>query len=212
MRFEPLAYLVNPDETNADATNFWIFSEEGLRRILRRSGWKIRGLVTTGDTHLSDPVRGDRDERAFCLLESLVLQPNHAPVLVNGWHELMENWRWTGKKFSVKLGRDPLTVPDRLELRFQFMPQVAAVTGPIKLSATVNGRRLEPQIFRKPGEHVYSAVVPKGAAGWEESLVEFELDKALPPSGQDQRELGLLVSFDEEALLANDINVPIRFV
>lgn len=64
----PLAYLVGPAELNNDATNFWIFSEGGLRRILDRTGWNIEAFITLGDTVDSDPVRND--ERAFCLLKS----------------------------------------------------------------------------------------------------------------------------------------------
>ena len=37
----PVAYLVEEDELNADYTNFWIFTEEGLKRIVRRAGWDI---------------------------------------------------------------------------------------------------------------------------------------------------------------------------
>jgi hypothetical protein len=33
MAKEPVAYLLNPSEANNDPTNYWIFSEAGLRRI-----------------------------------------------------------------------------------------------------------------------------------------------------------------------------------
>jgi tRNA (mo5U34)-methyltransferase len=66
----PLAYLVGETELNNDSTNYWIFSEEGLRRILGRTGWEVCDFVTVGDTAASDPARSDRDERAFCLLRS----------------------------------------------------------------------------------------------------------------------------------------------
>lgn len=66
----PLAYLVGETELNNDSTNYWIFSEEGLRRILGRTGWIVESLITLGDTVSSDPVRASADERAFCLLRS----------------------------------------------------------------------------------------------------------------------------------------------
>lgn len=66
----PVAYLVDPSETNSDSTNYWIFSQEGLRRIFSRTGWEIRGFVTVGNTKNSDPATPAGDERAFCLLES----------------------------------------------------------------------------------------------------------------------------------------------
>ena len=66
----PVAYLVAPDETNGDATNFWIFSEPGLRRILDRSGWDVCCFRTFGAVGRSDPASADGDERAFCLARS----------------------------------------------------------------------------------------------------------------------------------------------
>ena len=67
---EPMAYLVDSDEVNNDATNYWIFSEAGVRRILKRTGWEICGLVTTGNTTDSDPVTNAGDERLIAFLRS----------------------------------------------------------------------------------------------------------------------------------------------
>jgi hypothetical protein len=66
----PLAYLLDPDECNNDATNYWIFSQAGLRRIVERAGFRIVSMHTVGDTQRSNPSDGQRDERAFLLLES----------------------------------------------------------------------------------------------------------------------------------------------
>jgi tRNA (mo5U34)-methyltransferase len=66
----PLAYLLGPEECNNDNTNFWIFSQEGLRRLLDRSGWNVLSYLTIGDTTNSTPADPDRDERAYCLLQS----------------------------------------------------------------------------------------------------------------------------------------------
>lgn len=66
----PVAYLVAPDETNNDATNFWMFSEAGLRRILDRCGWDVVDFMTFGNTTDSDPATPQGDERAFCYVRS----------------------------------------------------------------------------------------------------------------------------------------------
>lgn len=66
----PVAYLVDQFETNNDPTNFWIFSEAGLRRIIDRAGWDIEAYLTVGNTTNSNPNTWDGDERAFCLLRS----------------------------------------------------------------------------------------------------------------------------------------------
>jgi hypothetical protein len=70
LRTVPAAYLVAADETNNDATNYWMFSEAGLRRTLDRAGWDVLDFTTFGDTRHSDPATSEGDERAFCLLRS----------------------------------------------------------------------------------------------------------------------------------------------
>jgi len=44
----PAAYLLGPDEANNDATNYWVFTEAGLRRLIERTGWSIIGYRATG--------------------------------------------------------------------------------------------------------------------------------------------------------------------
>jgi hypothetical protein len=70
LRDAPVAYLVAADETNNDATNFWMFSEAGLRRILQRTGWDVLDFLTVGNTEDSDPATASGDERAFCYVRS----------------------------------------------------------------------------------------------------------------------------------------------
>ena len=65
-----LAYLLGEDELNQDNSNYFIFSESGLRVMLGRAHWQIHDYVALGDTSLSDPVHAEHDERAFCLLRS----------------------------------------------------------------------------------------------------------------------------------------------
>jgi len=66
----PMAYLLDPTETNNDSTNYWIFSDAGLRRLFDRTGWDVLDMTTVGCTDGSDPSSPDRDERAFALLRS----------------------------------------------------------------------------------------------------------------------------------------------
>lgn len=66
----PVAYLLDEAEANNDSTNYWIFSEAGLRRILNRTGWEICDYMTVGNTVNSDPASAAGDERAFCLIRS----------------------------------------------------------------------------------------------------------------------------------------------
>jgi tRNA (mo5U34)-methyltransferase len=66
----PVSYLLDPDESNNDATNYWIFSEQGLRRLVGRAGFDVEAWSTVGCTDSSEPAKADRDERAFVLLRS----------------------------------------------------------------------------------------------------------------------------------------------
>ena len=81
----PLAYLLGPEECNNDSTNFWIFSDEGLKRLIHRTGWSILAFTTIGDRNNSMPADPNHDERAICLLKSdavfeLSALPNPVPV------------------------------------------------------------------------------------------------------------------------------------
>jgi 2-polyprenyl-3-methyl-5-hydroxy-6-metoxy-1,4-benzoquinol methylase len=69
----PTAYLLGPTECNNDATNFWIFSEAGLRRLFERTGWNIVTWKSVGDPE-SDPADMAHDQRAYCLLENATVR------------------------------------------------------------------------------------------------------------------------------------------
>ena len=81
----PMAYLLGPQECNNDSTNFWIFSEEGLKRLINRTGWSLLSYLSIGLTANSTPADPERDERAFCLLRSelvpmVTASPNPVPA------------------------------------------------------------------------------------------------------------------------------------
>ena len=66
----PAAYLLGPEESNNDATNYWIFTEAGLKRLVDRAGWDLIAYRTVGETVRSNPQDNNRDERAFAILRS----------------------------------------------------------------------------------------------------------------------------------------------
>src|SRR5262249_22305057 len=62
----PVAYLLGPQECNDDDTNFWIFSDRGLKRCINRKGWTWLGYRRIGDKTVSPRADPARHERGFC--------------------------------------------------------------------------------------------------------------------------------------------------
>lgn len=132
----PVAYLVDEFELNGDNSNFWIFTETSLRRLVGRAQWKIRAMQSFGATELSDPTSLDRDERAFLLLESRygVIEDVE---LFSGWHTPEQSgWRWTEKHFSARV-RAPLHGTPSLKLDMYIPDALVDRFGTITLSARV---------------------------------------------------------------------------
>ncbi len=223
MSEEALAYLVGEYELNADESNYWIFSEAGLRRILERSGWRVRGLVRSGDVANSEPVRLDRDERATCLIESLRAPLRETPRLLHGWHDDEGGWRWTSREFSVELPRHPLEArqePARLEFRFILQSDIASALGAVTVRARTGDRDLGARSFEGAGEHVYTAELhPPGDGSAANAFlkdalrVDFSVDRAYRPPAPDGRELALQVVFEKTGPAGRrEFLAPIRVV
>ncbi len=190
-----MAYLLNPLEANGDATNYWIFSEAGLRRILDRTGWDLCDYTTTGCRDGSDPARNDRDQRAFCMLRSKMADPWMDVDLDGGWHAMeKESWRWTERVFTVRMKRDG-QMGGALRFRFTLPYATLRAIGPIRLRAIVDGAPLPECAYDTSGEHTYIEQVPPAGSHGSVATVRFELDKCLGPSVEDGRELGVQVIF-----------------
>lgn len=186
----PVAYLVDETETNNDATNYWIFTNLGLKRLIERSGWRVVDYLTVGNTSASDPITAEGDERAFCLAER-VRSPITNGRLLSGWHrqENFENWRWTEKKFTVSFS----DVGHQLTLDF-FLPEAIENLGTLELGCRVNGHALPARTFDKSGSYQYEEMVGDAALADTPVMVEFTLSQALAPRDNDRRELGVVVS------------------
>jgi hypothetical protein len=76
-----------------------------------------------------------------------------------------------------------------------FLPAaIHDALGPLELAGSINGFALRPETFAKPGHYAYHQPVPDSALISQPVFVEFTLNKALQPSGNDPRELGLVVA------------------
>ncbi|MEW5980704.1 MAG: class I SAM-dependent methyltransferase [Acidobacteriota bacterium] len=175
---EPVAYLVDVDELNQDCTNYWIFTETGLRRILSRTGWVICGLRTYGDTERSDPISVEHDERAFCLLKSKRISPS---VLGPGWEPAAGNLgHWMGPVSETQLISGS---QGRLSLR-GYVPELVfnrCYNGEATLQVKVtNGRET---VHKIGGSGTFTVEVPVSAC--KKLTVHLKMNKSFIPDELD---------------------------
>ena len=190
----PMAYLVDDRELNDDPTNFWIFSEVALKRVVRRAGWNILKYFTAGASPAgADPVTAEGDARAYILAESR-LSRDSGLRLGRGWHELEYGAsRWTERRFSVNIQLPAALSPATLRFLFQLPDALVERRPRTTVSARMTGAQLPSAIFTTPGEHEYSATVDSLSAGLVD--IDFELDAAVR-FANDERELGVQVFFN----------------
>lgn len=126
-----------------------------------------------------------------------VADPRVSAQLVSGWYEVEQSaWRWTAGRFSVNL-RPPRSAAANgavLQLKFSIPDVLIQKLGPVTLSASVNGAPLTPETYAQAGEFVYARDVPAQALQGAAVKVDFLLDKTLPPSSVDKRELGVIAT------------------
>ena len=123
--------------------------------------------------------------------------PRAARQLARGFHDIeAHTWRWTMRQFSVYLRPPPGSARKGavLTLNLTVPPAVLQTQKTISLSASVNGDRLRAETWTKPGDYTYQCDVPAAWLTGDAVRVDFELDKAMPPSERDARELGVVVS------------------
>jgi len=191
---DPIAYLLDRAETNNDPTNYWIFSETGLRRLFDRTGWDLCDYSTTGVQRDSDPARYDRDQRAFCMLRSKLPDPWNEFELEGGWHDMEDGtWRWTERTFAARLRPSGSC---RM-LRFHFVIPTVSIDalGSIRMRAVIGETCLQSCEYKEPGQHTYIQEVTPNDLTAESILIRFELDNAYGPTETDRRQLGVQVNF-----------------
>jgi hypothetical protein len=121
--------------------------------------------------------------------------PRTGNQLVSGFYGIEQNaWRWTGRRFSVVL-RPPSGAAQKgatLRLRLTVPPVIVEKLKTISLSATIGGSTLPPETYTQAGDYTYTRDVAPALLGGESVRVDFQLDKSVPPSGTDLRDLGVV--------------------
>jgi len=185
MHAAPLAYLVAGDETNNDDTNFWIFSEAGLRRLLERTHWRVEKLILLGNAESSDPASDEGDQRAFCIVESRAY--DQPILLLRGWHEQEpDGWFWSERVFLFEVHACA-----EIELRLCLPEALANALGEVTLTAHCLGEFVQTLRMPSAGEYSFRVNIPPGNGS---AYLHCELDKVMPRgSFDDKRELGIML-------------------
>jgi hypothetical protein len=144
---------------------------------------KPRGAVIEDDGQLASIVN--------------VADPRAAVQLVRGFHGLEnDSWRWTMKNFTVAL-RPPAGSAQsgaHLELKLTIPAAIFDKLGPVTVNARVGAIELAPETYSQAGEATYARDIPASALGGDAVSLDFSVDKAIPPSDQDARELAIIVT------------------
>jgi hypothetical protein len=122
--------------------------------------------------------------------------PRTEAQLVSGFYGIEQNaWRWTGRRFSLVL-RPPLGASQKgatLQLRLTVPSVIVEKLKTISLAATIGGSALPPETYTQAGDYTYTREVAPALLAGQSVRVDFQLDKSIPPSGADLRDLGLVV-------------------
>ena len=126
-----------------------------------------------------------------------VAEPRTSVQLTRGFYQVeADAWRWTAKDFSVAL-RPPKGSAQKgatLQMSFTYPEAVFNRLGPITITARVNGTDAGTQAFNSAGAQTFSHDVAGSVLTGDVVAVDFSLDKSIPPTDQDSRELGIIVS------------------
>jgi hypothetical protein len=193
IREEPLAYLLDHREANNDPTNYWIFSHTGLKRIAKRSGWRILDWRSVGPSE-SNPAASDADERMFMFLRSQLCSAPAQLTLLSGWTEpLPQNWAWTEKKFSFEVRLEEERRPASFLLGF-LNPEAIASVSPITVHCTVNGHDAGTEVYKTAGDKTFEKPIPASVDHRAPMQFEFTVEHGFD-THPDPRSLGVIMPF-----------------
>jgi hypothetical protein len=123
--------------------------------------------------------------------------PNAAVHFAKGFYEVEQNaWRWTGKEFAVDLSA-PLHSNEKgaqLVMKLTIPDASIQKLASIQLSASIQSYKFEPQTYTKSGQYTYTRDVPADKLQSGVVRIDFAVDHTLPPTENDIRELGIIVS------------------
>jgi hypothetical protein len=96
-----------------------------------------------------------------------------------------DGWRWTAKQFSLLL---PISPPS-ITLQVNVPEPELQKLGPIVMTMRVGDHILPPETFAHPGNYTITRALDPA---WADQRLDCRLDKTLPPTPSDNRELGII--------------------
>jgi hypothetical protein len=140
-------------------------------------------------------------QRAWPASEIKVADLRARRQLIFGFYDADSSggWRWCAPVFSVALNPPDSYVerprmPAKLSLELFFPQPEIDVLGPITLTASTDGRVLGRTTYTKAGSHLFTATVPAEVLHTNMLPVLFSLDKFIPASKADPRNLGAVIT------------------
>jgi tRNA (mo5U34)-methyltransferase len=194
MQDEPLAYLLDHREANNDPTNYWVFSQGGLLRLAKRTGWRVLGWRTAGCTTGSNPASANADERMFVFLRSQLLSAPAQVTLLSGWTDPLEQkWAWTEKNFSFEVRAEGPRRPPSFLLGF-VVPESITNVSPVTVHCSVNGQFVGTEVYQGSGDKLFEKQLPSGVDHTKPMVFQFSIEHSFDPR-PDPRDLGIIMPF-----------------
>ena len=139
-------------------------------------------LVSVGAEFFDEPIA----RRPFLQVGDLRCRPQ----LLSGWYGIEDGaWRWMAPQASVSLPAPGAATT--FEMSLYFPPEhMKRAGGPVTVAVTLNGQSLGEQTYSDPGGYEFTKPLPPGLG---DSTVSIRLNRWIPASGSDHRELGAVV-------------------
>jgi len=172
-----------------------------IRRYLRHICVPVMGLALSGTAcrgkHQKVYIEDDKQDEALPVSAFKMGDPLASRQLVGGFYSVEgRSWRWTARDFVISF-RTPADATRRgaiASLEFVVPNIVIQKLSSVRLAAAVRGRQIVMAQYTAPGSYTLKAEIPAELCGSADTVIDFHLDKAMPPSGGDGRELGVIAT------------------
>jgi hypothetical protein len=101
-------------------------------------------------------------------------------------------WRWTGEHPTLKV-RIPDTQGWRLLVRYAVSDVTFKETGPVKITYALNGKDLQTEMVKAPGDRVFNQPVPAAMLNQGENIISIHVHNPWT-SPTDGAKLGLILT------------------